>query len=85
MGLLDTYRAVVGRWDLTDVNEGRSIKVKSEVQHPKYSEQSVDNNFNIIVLIEKIREEEGVMIATINCDGKVPAVGDATTVMGWGD
>ena len=85
MGLLDTYRAVVGRWDLTDVNKGRSIKVKLEVQHPKYSEQNVDNDFNIIVLTEKIREEEGVMIATINSDGKVPAVGDATTVMGWGD
>ena len=55
MWFFDTYRAVVGRWDLTDVNKGRNIKVKSEVQHPKYSEQNVDNDFNIIVLTEKIR------------------------------
>ncbi len=82
---LDIYRVVVGRYDHTETLEGRSIKIKSEVQHPQYNEQTVDNDFNIVVLTEKIREEEGIQFVKLNSDGAVPVVGAATNVMGWGD
>jgi len=76
---------VVGRTDLAKSWEGRSIKMKKEVLHPLYDYESVDNDFNIVLLAEKIREEEGIRMVTLNSDGKVPVVGAATTVMGWGD
>ena len=76
---------VVGRTDLTKSWEGRSIKMKKEVLHPLYDYELVDNDFNIVLLAEKIREEEGIRMVTLNSDGKVPVVGAATTVMGWGD
>jgi len=82
---LDIYRVVVGRYDLTQTWKGRSIKMKQEVLHPLYDHETVDNDFNIVVLAEKIREEEGIQMIQLNSDGTVPKVGEATTVMGWGD
>mmetsp|Transcript_29203 Transcript_29203/g.45154 ORF Transcript_29203/g.45154 Transcript_29203/m.45154 type:complete len:659 (+) Transcript_29203:243-2219(+) len=82
---LNIYRVVVGRYDLTETWKGRSIKMKSEVVHPQYNEESVDNDFNIIVLAEKIREDEGIQFVKLNSDEAVPVVGAATNVMGWGD
>lgn len=79
------YRVVVGRTDLTQTWEGRSIKMKQEVLHPLYNSESVDNDFNVVLLAEKIREEEGIQMVQLNSDGSVPEVGAATTVMGWGD
>lgn len=82
---LDIYRVVVGRTDLAQTWKGRSIKMKQEVLHPLYDPESVDNDFNIVLLAEKIKEEEGIQMVRLNSDGNVPAVGGATTVMGWGD
>lgn len=82
---LDIYRVVVGRHDHDETWEGRSIKMKSEHLHPQYNDNTVDNDFNVILLTEQIREEEGVRIVKLNSDDAVPVVGATTTVMGWGD
>ena len=82
---LDIYRVVVGRYDLDDTSKGRSIKMIQEVLHPLYDEDSIDNDFNVVLLAEPIREEEGIGMIQLNRDASVPEVGAATTVMGWGD
>lgn len=82
---LDIYRVVVGRYDLDDTSKGRSIKMIQEVLHPLYNVDSIDNDFNVVLLAEPIREEEGIGMIQLNSDGAVPSVGAATTVMGWGD
>ena len=82
---VDIYRVVVGQYDHNKDWEGRSIKMKSEVVHPDYNKDEVDNDFSIVVLTEKIREEDGVQFVRLNSNEALPEVGAGTTVMGWGD
>ena len=90
MGLA-TYRVVVGRYDQTQTWIGRSIKIKNEVQHPQYNGDTVDYDFNIVALTEMINEKDdnngdsSIQIVKLNSDTTVPAVGAATSVVGWGD
>ena len=79
---------IVGQYDHTQDVDGQSIEKRGEVLHPQYDgeeEGTMDNDFSIIVLEEKIREEDGIQIVRLNSDDAVPMVGAATTVMGWGD
>jgi trypsin len=118
------YDVVVGRHDLRESSSssssgggGGSIRVDSEVLHPDYDGDDVDNDFNIVILSESasslvsgmvyprvndddavpvggyLPEEGGIMEEGENDDDDddggddvvVDVVGDALTVVGWGD
>jgi len=84
------YDVVIGRHDLGKFWTGRRIRMKDEVRHPLYDEDTVDNDFNIVLLSERI--DDGGYVR-VNADGDVPAgphpdndlMGDPLSVVGWGD
>ena len=115
------YDVVVGRHDLRESSSssggggGGSIRVDSEVLHPDYDGDDVDNDFNIVILSESASSlVSGMVYPRVNDDDAVPVggclpeweimeegendddddggddvvvdvVGDALTVVGWGD
>ncbi|KAL3781387.1 hypothetical protein ACHAW5_010283 [Stephanodiscus triporus] len=102
-----TYDVVIGRHDLDMTWTGESIPFDEEVLHPRYDDDTVDNDFNIVVLTTaaSTRSSGGVYLR-VNDDDSVPVggslppgggeddddgrdddvvVGDALTVVGWGD
>ncbi|KAL9189854.1 hypothetical protein ACHAXT_009529 [Thalassiosira profunda] len=85
------YNVVVGRHNLTEIFDGESIKLRTEMRHPGYVEETVDNDFNLIFL-ERSVSWAGVEYLKPNDDPRVPegatddeALGEALTVVGWGD
>lgn len=85
------YNAVVGRHDLNKFWDGESVRLKKEVRHPNYDQETVNNDFNLVFLTRAVQWTDTYL--RVNDDGSVPAgpapsnggAGDAVTVVGWGD
>jgi len=77
------YNVVLGRHDVDD-NDGEVIAMKKELPHPNYDSQSTNNDF-MLVFLDSAVSATNVDLVTLNSDSSVPNVGDAVTVMGWGD
>lgn len=83
------YDAVVGRHDLDQFWTGRSATLRYEVRHPRYDDETVDNDFNLVFLAEEVAG--AARLVRPNADAAVPAAGQAgrrgeeLTVVGWGD
>lgn len=87
------YNVVIARHNLGRFWEGQSIKIKDEVRHPDYDEDTVNNDFNVVLLSKPVVGD--VPYLKVNNDGTIPsgpvnpnnpnAQGDALTVVGWGD
>jgi len=77
------YNVVLGRHDVDD-NDGEVIAMKKELPHPNYDSQSTNNDF-MLVFLDGAVSATNVDLVTLNSDSSVPDVGDAVTVMGWGD
>lgn len=77
------YQATVGRHGLNDT-DGESIDVRVEIPHPDYNDDTTDNDFMLIFLKSNVTNGD-VKMVKLNSDVNVPQVGDAVTVMGWGD
>lgn len=80
---LSTYNVVVGRYDLDKVWTGESIKVKKEVRHPGFDDLTVDDDFNVVLLNQRVTTTD--VYANLNVDASIPAARDTVTVVGWGD
>eukprot|EP00571_Detonula_confervacea_P011850 CAMPEP_0172301216 /NCGR_PEP_ID=MMETSP1058-20130122/3144_1 /TAXON_ID=83371 /ORGANISM="Detonula confervacea, Strain CCMP 353" /LENGTH=690 /DNA_ID=CAMNT_0013011249 /DNA_START=452 /DNA_END=2524 /DNA_ORIENTATION=+ len=92
------YNVVIGRHNLGGFSwTGQSIKLKEEVRHPQYDEDTVNNDFNLVVLSAPVTWGNGQYLR-VNDNPQVPAapstannsnngvlLGDALTVVGWGD
>jgi len=82
------FNVVIGRHDLSKSWKGQSIRVKEEVRHPLYDEDTVDNDFNLVFLERAVTN---VQYVKLNADDAMPTgevgngVGDPLTVVGWGD
>ena len=77
------YNVVLGRHDVND-NDGEVIAMKKELPHPNYDSQSTNMDF-MLVFLDSAVSATNVDLVTLNSDSSVPDVGDAVTVMGWGD
>ena len=77
------YNVVLGRHDVDD-NDGEVIAMKKELPHPNYDSSSTNNDF-MLVFLDSAVTATNVDLVTLNSDSSAPDVGDAVTVMGWGD
>jgi len=76
------YQATVGRHGLNET-DGQSIDVMIEIPHPDYNDETTDNDFMLLFLKSNVTVD--VKMVQLNSDANVPQVGDAVTVVGWGD
>jgi len=83
------YTAVIGRHNIHHIWKGRNVQIKKEIRHPGYVEDTVDNDFNLVILRKEVKN---VPLIRLNTDPNVPAgptnpndLGDPMTVVGWGD
>ena len=76
------YNVVIGRHDLSD-KSGEVIPVRKEIRHPNYDYEMTNNDFNLVFLQRPTKMD--VALVKLNSNSNVPSVGDAVTVMGWGD
>ena len=51
------YNVIVGRHDLTSKEEGENIRISQEFRHPNYNSETVDNDFNIVILSKEVQFE----------------------------
>ena len=85
------YDAVIGRHDLGKRNNkngnvgGESIRIKHEIRHPQYNQESVNNDFNLIFLSEEIQDVTSRTILKVNNDNAIPKNNAPLTVIGYGD
>ena len=90
--------AVIGRRDLTRVDEGISVPVIEEMLHPGYDSEYVDNDFALLLLSRSVQQQQqqqqqstvqnNVVLLRVNDNYAIPSnddEGDVLTVVGWGD
>ena len=84
------YEAVIGRRDLTHVDEGIGIPVIEEILHPEYDSEYVDNDFALLLLSRSV--QNNVVLLRVNDNYAIPSNDDddekgddVLTVVGWGD
>lgn len=86
-----SYSVVVGRHDISPFSSnnnnndsaGEVLSVMKEIQHPEYNPDTVDNDFNLIILSEAVSTQTTYL--RVNSDNTIPYSGAPLTVVGWGD
>ena len=76
-----SFNVIINRHDLT-TSAGQSIPRKSEIKHPGYDPNSMDNDFAIVFLNTATTED--VDFLQLNQDDSFPAAGATSRAMGWG-
>lgn len=77
----DSFDVVINRHDLR-TSAGESIPRKTEIVHPRYDDDSMDNDFALVFLDRATTEN--VVPVKLNQDGSYPTDGDTSHAMGWG-
>ncbi len=72
---------VFGRYNLAS-NDGQSMTVDREVEHPGYDPSISDKDFGLVILAKVV---VNARIVRLNENDLYPAVGASVTVAGWGD
>lgn len=77
------FDVIINRHDLR-TSEGETIPKKTEIKHPSYNPDSMDNDFAIVFLDRATTEE--VDFVVLNQDDSFPdaAAGAVSRAMGWG-
>jgi trypsin len=77
------FDVIINRHDLR-TSEGETIPKKTEMKHPSYNPDSMDNDFAIVFLDRATTEE--VDFVVLNQDNSFPdaAAGAVSRAMGWG-
>ena len=78
-----SYNVIVGRHDLTNLNQGTNVRIKQEFRHPTYNPDTVDNDFNIVILNDQVSQK----VLKVNQYSYIPSTSkkEALTVIGYGD
>jgi len=73
---------IVGRYNLAEYDEDYEVfYARKEIRHPNFEEETVNNDFLLIVL----DGESSFPYITLNSDSNLPQDGDELKVIGWGD
>ena len=86
-----SYSVVVGKHDISlfssNANDdiGEILSVRSEIRHPNYNPETVDNDFNLVFLSDSVSRQTTSVYLRLNNDNSLPYVGSPLTVVGWGD
>jgi trypsin len=78
-----SFNVIINRHDLT-TSAGQSIPRKTEMKHPSYNPDTMDNDFALVFLNTATTED--VAFLQLNQDDSFPdaAVGAISRAMGWG-
>lgn len=61
------------------------IEVAYEIKHPSWNQNTVDNDFMVMKLVQPSTDEANTL-ATLNTNPSIPSIpGEQLTLMGWGD
>ena len=77
-----SINVLVGRHDFDD-KDGELISVSKQIRHPKYDDETVENDIALLVLSRPV--ENAVQVVTLNDDTSYPSAGTTARVMGWGN
>ena len=82
-----TYNAVINRHNLQNNKRynggGESIRVKKEIRHPQYNPDTVNNDFNLIILNRAVQDTSTYL--KVNPNSAIPQKNKPLTVIGYGD
>jgi trypsin len=73
---------LVGRHDFGD-KDGELISASKQIPHPKYNDETSENDIALIVLSNPV--QNAVQVVNVNGDVNYPATGATARVMGWGN
>ena len=76
------YDIAINRHDVGK-SSGEVIRMSKEIKHGKYDDWTTNNDFMLVILDRPTTQD--VELVKLNSDKNTPNVGDAVTVMGWGD
>jgi len=75
-------KVVIGRHDLRDPNDGDEVNVQTQIPHPKYNQETTDNDFLILILD---RDTVAPDARFIRINPNYVSGGTPVTTMGYGD
>jgi hypothetical protein len=80
-----SFSVMIGRHDFDD-KDGEIIEAARQIAHPKYDENTSENDFALVVLERPV--ETAVPLVSLNDDNSYPTPGTTSAqahVMGWGN
>jgi trypsin len=80
-----SFSVMIGRHDFDD-KDGEIIEAARQIPHPKYDENTSENDFALVVLERPV--ETAVPLVSLNDDNSYPTPGTTSAqahVMGWGN